>query len=406
MEKIFVSYSRINADLVTQMIQDLKAVGIDPWHDQTLTGGQRWWDNILAQIRNCDAFIFALSTESLESEACMSELNYASELGKVIFPVLVAEGVNVNLLSHPLNEIQVMDYRPQDKNAAFALVKGINKAPPSTPLPDSLPTPPPVPVSYLTTLKDRINTGGALDPQEQKALVFELEAGLREGRSPNEIRDLLLSLKRRDDLLAKVANMIDVALESIDNPPEGPDTVGLSRPTPAPQPVDKSDNAAYCPKCGAQAASHSTFCSACGASLTATTASADRKSKIRRYSCAPGICMQMVAEVKQWLEEQGFDSQQLPTDDHNATLLQIKKRGAWRDLVGMSTSLNIVFEQSEDVLKVEIGAGKWVDKAIAGTVSMFVLWPLAVTAGFGAWAHVKMPDKIFSFMGHRLTAIQ
>ena len=32
-----------------------------------------------------------------------------------------------------------------------------------------------------------------------------------------------------------------------------------------------------------------------------------------------------------------------------------------------------------------IGAGKWLDKAIAGTVSIFVLWPLAVTAGFGAW---------------------
>lgn len=399
MEMIFVSYSRINADLVTQMIQDLKAVGIDPWYDQTLTGGQRWWDNILAQIRNCDAFIFALSPESLESEACMSELNYASELGKVILPVLVAEGVNVNLLSHPLNEIQVMDFRPQDKNAAFALVKGINKAPRSTPLPDSLPTSPPVPVSYLTTLKDRINTSSALDPQEQKALVFELEAGLREGRSPQEIRDLMLSLKRREDLLAKVGNMIDVALERIDNTSVLPDPPVRLDPV-----LVRSPSAAYCPKCGAQMASHSAFCSACGASLTATTASSDDKSKIRRYSCAPEVCMQIISEVKKWLEEQGFDSQQVPTD-HNATLLQIKKRGAWRDFVGMSTSLNIVFEQSEDVLKVEIGAGKWVDKAVAGTVSMFVLWPLAVTAGFGAWEQMKMPDKIFSFVGHRLTAV-
>jgi hypothetical protein len=260
-------------------------------------------------------------------------------------------------------------------------------------------------VSYLSTLKDRINTGSDLDPQEQKALVFELEAGLREGRSPIEIRDLLLSLKRRDDLLAKVASMIDVALESIDNPPAEAAIAVDSKTAPAAQPTLMSDSAMNCPKCGAQAANQSAFCSACGASLSTTTASGDKQSKIRRYSCAPEASRQMISEVKNWLENQGFDSQQLPTDD-NATLLQIKKRGAWRDFVGMSTSLNIAFEQSEDVLKVEIGAGKWVDKAIAGTVSMFVLWPLALTTGFGVWEQMKMPEKIFGFMGLRLNVIQ
>ena len=85
-------------------------------------------------------------------------------------------------------------------------------------------------------------------------------------------------------------------------------------------------------------------------------------------------------------------------------MLQIKKRGAWRDFVGMSTSLNIAFSQSDNVLTVEIGAGKWLDKAIAGTVSIFVLWPLAVTAGFGAWEQTRMPEKIFSYVSSRLAA--
>jgi hypothetical protein len=94
MERIFFSYSRSNLDVVMQVIQDLKAVGIDAWHDQTLTGGQRWWNNILSNIRNCEIFIFALSPESLDSEACKSELAYAAQLGKTILPVLVAEGIN------------------------------------------------------------------------------------------------------------------------------------------------------------------------------------------------------------------------------------------------------------------------------------------------------------------------
>jgi hypothetical protein len=68
----------------------------------------------------------------------------------------------------------------------------------------------------------------------------------------------------------------------------------------------------------------------------------------------------------------------------------------------MATSLNILFHHSVDTLTVEIGAGKWIDKAAVGVVSMLVLWPLAVTAGFGAWEQSKLPEKIFDFIGNRL----
>ena len=129
MRKVFVSYSRTNLDVVTQLVEDLQAVGMTAWHDQTLTGGQHWWDNILANIRDCEIFIFALSKESWESEACRSELAYVCGLGKPILPVLVADGINLNLLSAPLHEIQVTDYRARDKSAAFSLLKALNATP-------------------------------------------------------------------------------------------------------------------------------------------------------------------------------------------------------------------------------------------------------------------------------------
>jgi hypothetical protein len=76
-------------------------------------------------------------------------------------------------------------------------------------------------------------------------------------------------------------------------------------------------------------------------------------------------------------------------------LLQIEKVGGWRKFVGMSTALNIVFHQVENTVNVEIGAGRWIDKATTGTVAYFILWPLAVTAGIGAWQQLKMPERIF-----------
>ncbi len=105
--------------------------------------------------------------------------------------------------------------------------------------------------------------------------------------------------------------------------------------------------------------------------------------------------------MRGWLNSQDFDTQQVNTDE-DSILLQIKKRGSWRDLVGMATSLNIVFHSGEDTLTVEIGAGKWIDKAAVGTVSLLILWPLAITAGMGAWEQMKMPDRIFDYIGSRL----
>jgi TIR domain len=409
MKRVFVSYSRNNLDVVNQLVQDMHAVGVQAWHDQTLTGGQRWWDNILANIRECDVFVFALSPESWESEACRSELAYVGHFGKPVLPVLVADGINLNLLPPPINEIQVTDYRRRDKEAAFALIKSISTAPGAPPLPDPLPTPPKVPVSYLSTLKERIDAPGPLSAQEQIALVFDLEVAVREGRSAAEMRDLLLSLRRRDDLLAKVGSRIDETLKAVEAKAS---SAAASRPRRVEEPT-------LCHQCRKAVDAGAKFCGNCGASIGAHAAPPPSgpgpvpppvlqpsawkvaNSQTRRYACGQDDVPKVIVEVKNWLDTEGFDSQQMNTDD-NGVLLQIKKRGSWRDFVGMATSLNIVFREADGLLTVEIGAGKWIDKAAVGTVSMFILWPLAVTAGFGAWEQMKMPDKIFGFIGNRL----
>lgn len=419
MRKVFVSYSRNNLDVVSQLVEDLQAVGMTTWHDQTLTGGQRWWDNILANIRDCEIFIFALSPESWESEACRSELSYVCGLGKPILPVLVADGINLNLLSAPLHEIQVTDYRSRDKGAAFALLKALNATPACGPLPEPLPPPPAVPVSYLGTLKERIDFNGTLGAQEQNLLFLELEEAMEEGRSPAEVKELLLSLKRRDDLLAKVAVRVDAAIKNLDEKtamqlrkkaaPAGAGlaAAGIKKPDPVQIPNQ-------CPHCHFPIEAEYRFCQRCGTPLKPpqgvdnipVPSDGDHVQKIpgstsRRYTCPEEDAIRLIQDVKGWLDSQGFDTQQLSADDQSL-LLQIKKRGGWRDLVGMATSLNILFHHNADTLTVEIGAGKWVDKAAVGAVSLVILWPLAITAGMGAWEQMKMPDRIFDFVGSRL----
>lgn len=215
MPQIFISYNRRSLEAVKTLAEDLEAAGSKVWLDLELTGGQRWWDNILANIRECQVFVFALTPESLRSQACMDELGYALALGKPVLPFLLSGDVNVNLLPRPLNEIQFIDYRRQDKQAAFALIKAIAGLPVPGALPDPLPAPPGVPLSYLSDLRERVGTTQTLTFQEQIALVFELKERAQEERSPDEVRELLLSLRQRPDVLAKVRDEIDTALNGL-----------------------------------------------------------------------------------------------------------------------------------------------------------------------------------------------
>jgi len=213
MFQVFISYSRKNLGAAKLLIQDLEALGHEVWFDQELAGGQVWWDQVLAKIRACDLFLFVLAPEALDSQACKLECAYAFDLGKRILPVLVSD-VSLNVLPLALSAIQFVDLRNQDKAATLALVKALNSLPPPKSLPDPLPTSPEVPISYLGNLKDQIEMNGVLAFQEQTALLFKLKEHLRDPDTANDARDLLIRLRKRDDLFAKIAAEIDVAITS------------------------------------------------------------------------------------------------------------------------------------------------------------------------------------------------
>jgi hypothetical protein len=81
--------------------------------------------------------------------------------------------------------------------------------------------------------------------------------------------------------------------------------------------------------------------------------------------CPSSRFAELITSTQSWLSGEGFTCQKLQTQD-SGTLLQIEKVGGWRKFVGMSTALNIVFHQVENTVNVEIGAGRWIDKATTG----------------------------------------
>ncbi len=118
-------------------------------------------------------------------------------------------------------------------------------------------------------------------------------------------------------------------------------------------------------------------------------------SEVKSYRVANLSYQDLISHLKAWFVNQDFEVQDLRSED-GSEVLQVAKKGTWRKFVGLSTALNVVIRLNGADLMVEVGAGRWIDKAAVGTVSMFVLWPLALSAAFGAWQQMKMPERTFA----------
>jgi WD40 repeat protein len=102
--KIFISYARVNRNKVDELQEILNRSGNDAWYDKEIYGGDDWWKSIITSIKSCDVFLFALSPESTQSEACRAELSFALKLNKPVLPVML------NKAELPIGTLQETHY--------------------------------------------------------------------------------------------------------------------------------------------------------------------------------------------------------------------------------------------------------------------------------------------------------
>jgi|AGTN01.1.fsa_nt_gi hypothetical protein len=104
----------------------------------------------------------------------------------------------------------------------------------------------------------------------------------------------------------------------------------------------------------------------------------------------------MAAAVNSFLSYAEDMETQLLTLEGGDVLIQARARGgAWKQWVGMDKAITIKMNRfGGNQVAVDIGSAKWTDKAGVMALSMFVLWPLAVTSGIGMYKQGKLPEAI------------
>jgi hypothetical protein len=89
MNETFISYSRKDKEFVRAIIQSLQETGIDLWLDESdIPAASKWKQEILVGIQFAHNFIYVISPDSVESEYCNLELDYALSLNKRIIPIV------------------------------------------------------------------------------------------------------------------------------------------------------------------------------------------------------------------------------------------------------------------------------------------------------------------------------
>lgn len=92
----------------------------------------------------------------------------------------------------------------------------------------------------------------------------------------------------------------------------------------------------------------------------------------------------MIDAARQYLAAaENMEVQMLNGGSANVTILQARARsGGFKQLVGMDKALTIRFTESGSTA------------AAVMAVSMFILWPLTLTSGYGIYKQKKLPGNI------------
>ncbi|NDJ53064.1 MAG: toll/interleukin-1 receptor domain-containing protein [Chloroflexi bacterium] len=119
---IFISYSRLNSEIMRRVSESLKAHGLNIWTDETLTPGTpSWMEAIENAIEGAAGLVVILTPDSKKSPWVQKELIYADTHGVRIFPVL-AIGDDRNAVPISLGNVQRVDLQPereQDANEVY-----------------------------------------------------------------------------------------------------------------------------------------------------------------------------------------------------------------------------------------------------------------------------------------------
>jgi WD40 repeat protein len=109
MTQVFLSHAEEDAEIMEAIRRSLRRYGYTVWTNKTdIQTSEDFQQAIERGIEQADNLVFLVSADSLQSDYCQYEVEYALQLNKRIIPILV-RSVAVEALPEPLQDLQYID---------------------------------------------------------------------------------------------------------------------------------------------------------------------------------------------------------------------------------------------------------------------------------------------------------
>ncbi len=134
---VFVSYAHEDADKVFPEMEALSAAGFNIWYDEGISPGASWRDEVAHAIEDCKTFLFFITNNSLNSQHCLQEINFALENDRHMLAVYLDEielsgGIAMSLLDKQLIHKQKYGAAEYEDKLHEALRQSIEPGTPSS----------------------------------------------------------------------------------------------------------------------------------------------------------------------------------------------------------------------------------------------------------------------------------
>jgi hypothetical protein len=91
---------------------------------------------------------------------------------------------------------------------------------------------------------------------------------------------------------------------------------------------------------------------------------------------------------------QEFEAQVYRTSG-DRTVMQARKESLWRQLLGVTYALTVVFDPGEGQVSISLGGHEWVDAAVSGAIGLVAVPPVLLGTAYGIWKENRLDQEVW-----------
>ena len=101
--------------------------------------------------------------------------------------------------------------------------------------------------------------------------------------------------------------------------------------------------------------------------------------------------------------EQDFEVQVFRSSE-NRTVMQARKESLWRQLLGVTYALTVVFTPGDGQLSIGLGGHEWIDAAVSGAIGLVAVPPVLLGTAYGIWKENQLDKEVWDVIDERISA--